>query len=314
MATPGPPTTASSTSLNGTRPRTLWPFTTLRTRGSSFMYAHLISETLRAARAKLNAFLLSQRVLTNTVSLQGISLSPNNTHLAIWDHSLEVGVYLLAIYLRPADFVLASQFKLHILLPPLSEPLQTLPQAPTPAKLEGLGDDPEGDDWDDTGLGVRCVAWHPDGSRLAVGGWDGKVRPGVAHFLSERLLNPLHLHLVDSHTPRAELDRNRDDPTCATGSRWNGWSFRSHPSLQASPLTCYSPSLPTDRLERTLFMEQRVRGDGHRSVSVLLALLSPSVTCLSPSSFFCSPTLLPLVHLALRPLSLHPRHRPLPPP
>lgn len=65
------------------------------------MYAHLISETLRAARAKLNAFLLSQRVLTNTVSLQGISLSPNNTHLAIWDHSLEVSVYLLAIYLRP---------------------------------------------------------------------------------------------------------------------------------------------------------------------------------------------------------------------
>lgn len=28
---------------------------------------------------------------------------------------------------------------------------------------------------DDTGFGIRCVAWHPTGAYLAIGGWDDKV-------------------------------------------------------------------------------------------------------------------------------------------
>lgn len=28
---------------------------------------------------------------------------------------------------------------------------------------------------EDPGFGVRCVAWHPTGAYLAVGGWDDKV-------------------------------------------------------------------------------------------------------------------------------------------
>ena len=28
---------------------------------------------------------------------------------------------------------------------------------------------------EDLGFGIRCVAWHPTGAYLAVGGWDDKV-------------------------------------------------------------------------------------------------------------------------------------------
>lgn len=32
----------------------------------------------------------------------------------------------------------------------------------------------------DPGLGIRCVAWHPSGSFIAVGGYDDKVLKNLA--------------------------------------------------------------------------------------------------------------------------------------
>ncbi|THH10929.1 hypothetical protein EW145_g995 [Phellinidium pouzarii] len=71
-----------------------------------------------------------------TSSLASLAISPTGKHIAVWEGPLE--------------------FKLCILSLPGTLLSTYIPQP-------------------DTGLGIRCVAWHPSGSFIAVGGYDDKI-------------------------------------------------------------------------------------------------------------------------------------------
>lgn len=137
-----------------------------------------------------------QRIPVPTVNLTGIALSPQGTYLSVWDHSLEVRYSFLLLLSAELHLLiclfLIQQYKISIHLPPLNNPLITLPPPPSssslplsgtsssspsfsdfPSSAKGL--DIPHEVWEDTGLGVRCVAWRPGGKMLAIGGWDGKV-------------------------------------------------------------------------------------------------------------------------------------------
>ncbi|TDL28690.1 WD repeat-containing protein 8 [Rickenella mellea] len=87
-----------------------------------------------------------------TSSLASLAISPTGNHLAVWEGPLE---YKLCIFTLPGT--LLATF------------------APDP----------------DPGLGIRCVAWHPAGSFIAVGGWDDKIH--VLDGLSWSLVATLQL-------------------------------------------------------------------------------------------------------------------------
>ncbi|KAG5340606.1 hypothetical protein C0989_001048 [Termitomyces sp. Mn162] len=84
-----------------------------------------------------------------TVSLSSLSLSPTGDHLAVWEGPLEVRRL-------STNAKVPIQYKLYILNLAGSIIATFSPDR-------------------DPGLGIRCIAWHPNGMFLAVGGWDDKV-------------------------------------------------------------------------------------------------------------------------------------------
>ncbi|EJT97786.1 WD repeat-containing protein 8 [Dacryopinax primogenitus] len=87
----------------------------------------------------LERFALVRQSPLPTTSLVDFSLSPDGLYVACWESLLD--------------------FKLHILA--LDGRLQATFTPPGP--------------FAETGLGVRCVSWHPNSGFVAVGGWDDKL-------------------------------------------------------------------------------------------------------------------------------------------
>jgi WD40 repeat protein len=104
-----------------------------------------------------------QQITLPTSSLGGLSLSPTGNYLAIWEGPLD---YKLYIYNLAGQQVATFE----------------------PEEI--------------TTLGIRTVAWHPNGLFLAVGGWDDRVLTFLTttlYMLTSRSLgSPPNLLLVDT--------------------------------------------------------------------------------------------------------------------
>jgi WD40 repeat protein len=118
-----------------------------------------------------------------TSSLASLALSPTGNHVAFWEGLLE--------------------FRIHIV---------TL----TGEKLGSFSPEP------DPGLGVRHVAWHPNGAYLAVGGWSDKI-----YILDSLTWSPAITLEVPSRIPaNVELEDDMEGAVkSAGGNVWQGVCF-----------------------------------------------------------------------------------------